>query len=79
MALVLAPFLWLALLEAVLDPVDPQLDRVPELIGDFLAILSPLSTIKSICVEKATNKASNATESLINLHGEDVTFGSIAL
>jgi len=71
--------LLVAQLEVLLNQSNPQLDRVPKLIGDFLTILSPLSTIKSICAEKATIDADNTTESLINLHGDNVTFGSIAL
>jgi len=69
--------LLVAQLEVLLSPSNPQLDRVPELIEDFLTILSPLSTVNSICVEKATIEAGNATERLINLHGDGITFGSI--
>ena len=69
--------LLVALLEALLDPANPQFARIPELIGDFLTVLSTSSTVHSICVEKATIEAGNAKERLINLHGDGITFGSI--
>ena len=69
--------LLVALLEVLLNPSNPQFARIPELIGDFLTVLSTSSTVNSICVEKATIEAGNAKERLINLHGDGITFGSI--